>query len=270
MYTINFIKMKKSNLIKIISTIMYLGMIIVNFLANIIPFNNRTTGQISDSYPNLFAPAPITFSIWGLIYLALAAYVVYQWGILKKNKNKNSDKLFEKINNYFIISSLANISWIFCWHYDFIGLSVIAIIILLLSLIKIASILKREKFSLLEKFLVSFPFSIYFAWIMIATIANVTVFLVSINWNGFGLADEYWTIIILLVGAIIGLIKTIKDKNLFYNLVFAWAYYGIWLKYMSNNDYINGYPNLIATTIICIAVFLISEACLVCRQIRKK
>lgn len=262
--------MKKNNLIKIIGTVAYLGMIIVNFLANTLPFNNRTTGQISDSYPNLFSPAPVTFFIWGLIYLSLAIYVIYQLGIFKKDKNKDNNKLFEKINIYFIISSLANISWMFCWHYDFIGLSVIAIIILLLSLIKIADILKKEKFSLSEKFLVSFPFSIYFAWIMIATIANITVFLVSINWNGFGLADEYWTIIMLLAGAIIGLIRAIKDKNFFYNLVFAWAYYGIWLKYMSNNDYINGYPSLIATTIICIAILLISEAFLVCRQMRKK
>ncbi len=260
--------MKKSNLIKIISTVMYLGMIIVNFLANTLPFNNRTTGQISGLYPNLFTPAPITFSIWGLIYLALAVYLLYQWGIFKKNKNNN--KLFENINTYFIIGSLANISWIFCWHHDFIGLSVIAIVVLLLSLIKVVNILKKEKFSLSEKFLISFPFSIYFAWIVIATIANITVFLVSINWNGFGLVDEYWTIIMLLVGTIIGLIKTIKDKNLFYNLVFAWAYYGIWLKYMSNNDYINNYPSLIIATILCIAIFLIFEAFLICKQIRKK
>jgi hypothetical protein len=263
--------MKKSNLIKIISTIMYLAMIVINYLANALPFNNKTTGQISDLYPNLFAPAPITFSIWGLIYLSLAVYLIYQWGIFKKDKNKkNNNKLFDKINIYFIISSLANILWIFCWHYDLIGLSVIAIISILLLLIKIVNVLRKEKFSSLEKVLVSLPFSIYFAWIVIATIANITVFLVSINWNGFGLTDKYWTIIMLVVGAAIGIIKSIKDKNIFYNLVFLWAYFGIWLKYMSDVYLTMNHTDIIIAIIFCIAIFLVSESFLLCNEIKKK
>jgi len=162
----------KNNLIKIFTALAYVVMIAANALANILPINNRTTGAVSDSYPNLFAPAGLTFSIWGLIYLLLAGYVVYQF--TKRAANKES--LLGKINPLFIATSLANFLWIFAWHYDYIGFSVILMLILLFLLIKIADILRREKFSAWEKLFIMAPFSVYFGWITVATIANITVF----------------------------------------------------------------------------------------------
>lgn len=236
--------------IKISLVITYLGMIVVNFMANALPINNRSTGEISDLYANLFAPAGITFSIWGLIYLLLGAYVVYQF-----IKNPEKQSLFAKINPLFILTSLANIAWIFAWHYDFIGLSVLIMAVLLFLLIKIADICHLEKFTTLQKVLISAPFSIYFGWITVASIANVTVFLVSIGWNGFGLADFIWTILILFVGALIGILRSLKDKNIFYVLVLIWAYLGILFKHLSVSGFDGQYPSIIVSVIVCLFAF---------------
>ena len=242
----------KNTYIKIFAGVSYVAMVFVNFLANALPINNRGTGAVSDAYPNLFAPAGLTFSIWGLIYLLLGGYVVYQF---TKNGKKN-EKLLEKINPLFIITSLANVAWIFAWHYDFIGLSVLIMIVLLLSLIGIADILRVERFTKLEKLFISAPFGIYFGWITVASIANITVFLVSIGWNGFGVADFVWTTIVLLVGTLIGILRMHKDKNIFYGLVLVWAYLGILLKHLSSNGFNGQYPSIIATVVLCLILFI--------------
>jgi len=251
--------MKNKNLLlKIIATVTYLGMVTVNFLANSLPINNRATGEISDAYANLFAPAGITFSIWGLIYLLLAAYILYQLGLLSNDKNENRGHLLKKINLYFIISSVANIFWIFAWHYDYISASVLIMAVLLISLIKISDILNKEKLSKKERLFIRIPFSVYFGWITVATIANISVFLVSINWNGFGISQQIWTIIVLLAGFLIGFLRMKKDKVLAYGLVLIWAYAGILYKHLSASGFDGQYDGIIITSAVCILGFLIS------------
>jgi hypothetical protein len=132
---------------------------------------------------------------------------------------------------------------------------VLIMITLLLLLIKIANIIRMQKFSWLEKLLIWAPFSIYFGWISVATIANITVFLVSINWQGFGVADFIWTSIILLVGALIGILRMRRDSNIAYGLVLVWAYLGILLKHLSVSGFSGKYPLVIATVILCLFLF---------------
>jgi hypothetical protein len=217
--------MDKKIILKITVLVTFLGMIGVNAMANLLPINNMTTGAISEMYQNLFAPAGITFSIWGLIYLLLGAYTLYQFGLF--GKGKISEKTIEKISFYFILTSIANMLWIFAWHYNFILLSVGLIVTMLYYLIKIADITNKQEFNIIERVCVCAPFTIYFGWITVATIANITVFLVSINWDGFGISPVIWTIFILLVGTIIGILRMFKDVNPLYGLVFVWAYLGI-------------------------------------------
>ena len=146
--------------------------------------------------------------------------------------------------------------WIFSWHYGFFGLSVILMLVLLISLIRISDLLSKEKLTNIEKAFVRVPFSVYFGWITVATIANITAFLVSVSWNGFGIAEEIWTIIILLVGAGIGIARTLKDKNIAYGLVLVWAYFGIWIKHTSPTGFNGQYPGVITTIIVCIFLFI--------------
>jgi len=253
----------KSLILKILAAITYLGMIAVNALANILPINNLNTGQVSDSYPNLFAPAGITFSIWGLIYLLLAVYTLYQFFVARDSK---LNEFFDRINKYFIATSCINMAWIFSWHYRLIGLSVVLMLGLLICLIKIADLIREQSPSLKQKLFIKVPFGVYFGWITIATIANITTLLVSLSWNGFGLSDEVWMIVILLIGLIICLWRMQKDNNLAYGLVPVWAYFGIYLKHTSSAAFDRQYPLVITTALICIGILILGNLYLISRK----
>lgn len=248
-------------LIKMMVLLSYLFMITINALANILPINNLNTGQVSDSFPNIFAPVGLTFSIWGLIYLLLGAYSVYQ--LFQRNINQ---KIFVPLNILFIFSSLVNSIWIFAWHYKVIWLTVILMLAILISLIRMADLINQTKLKLSEKIIYKIPFGIYFGWITIATIANITILLVSVGWSGFGISDTFWMTLVLLTGAVIGIWRTHKDSNLAYGLVPIWAYYGIWLKHTSVSGLNGSYPFVIAATVICILLFVVSNIILVVKK----
>ncbi|NTW22857.1 tryptophan-rich sensory protein [Candidatus Falkowbacteria bacterium] len=244
--------------LKVFAAITYAAMVTVNFSANALPINNRSTGAISDAYPNLFAPAGVTFSIWGLIYLLLGGYLLYQFISFGKDAKQKDEALCQKVNLLFAINALCNIAWIFSWHYDYIGLSVIIMAFLLITLIKINDVIGAVNLSTQEKLFVATPFSVYFGWITVATIANITVFLVSIGWNGFGIADYIWTCVILFIGAAIGVLRMLKDKKLAYGLVLVWAYSGILFKHLSQSGFAGQYVSVITVTIICIIIFTVT------------
>lgn len=241
-------KIINSQFTKILTLVAYLSMVFVNYLAVTLPLAGRDTGAISDSYPNLFAPVGYTFSIWGLIYLLLGLYVFYQF-------RQNKDSLTPRLNKIFIVNAFLNAAWIFAWHYDYIWLSVLIMLGLLFTLIKIADILRVSTLSKQQRWFVRLPFSVYFGWITVATIANITVFLVKLNWGGFGLAESLWMIIILLVGTAIGSARILYDKNIPYGLVLIWAYGGILSKHISSTGYASQYPSVINTTVLAMVVF---------------
>lgn len=241
---------------KLFVVLSFLAVVVVNALANALPINGVTTGGVSDSFPNLFAPAGLTFSIWGLIYLLLAGFVLFYTGVFRKAKSV----VAEKVATLFILSSLANVAWIFSWHYGLIWLSVLLMLSLLVSLILIATRLRWLQLSVREFWFVRLPFSVYFGWITVATIANITVFLVSLGWGGFGLADSFWTVLILIVGALIGLWRSYLDKDVAYLLVFIWAYTGILLKHLRPTGFAGQYSGVIVTLIVCLVVFVVMAA----------
>lgn len=253
--------MKRDNIINTSTLLTYALMIVVNALANILPINNITTGNVSDSYPNLFAPAAITFSIWGVIYLLLGSYSIYQ--IFSKQRNS---KLTRLINPLFIASSIINGVWIFAWHYQKIGLTVILMLALLLVLIRISDVINKDKLATKEKLLIKAPFGVYLGWITVATIANITTFFVSIGWNGFGLSETAWMILILLVGMGIAIWRMHKDQNIAYGLVPVWAYLGIWFKHTSSEGFNSSYKEVITAVLICITLLLLSNALLIIRK----
>ena len=241
--------MLNKKLSKIITLIAYAVMVTVNYLAVMLPLGGKSTGQISDNYQNLFAPAGYAFSIWGLIYALLAIYVVYQ--LLGKE-----DKLVTKVNRIFIVNALFNALWIFTWHYDLIWLSVIIMFGLLFTLIKIVDIFRGRTLTSKENWLVRLPFSVYFGWITVATIANITVFFVYLGWNGFGLPESFWTVAVLLVGLLIGSWRMFYDRSTPYGLVLIWAYGAILAKHLSTNGFAGKYPSIIWTVALCLLVFL--------------
>lgn len=229
--------MNKSRLelsLSILNLLGFVGTVVVNALANILPINNRTTGELSDLYPNLFVPAGLTFAIWGLIYVLLAIFVTYQ---LIPSIRRDAQKVYfvQRIGPLFFISSLANIGWIFAWHYEMVSLSLVMMLILLGCLIAIYLRLNigKSEATKAEKYAVHLPFSVYLGWITIATIANVTALLVNINWNTWGLSEQFWAVAVIIVGIVIALSVLFTRKDIYYCLVVDWALLGILLKRLS-------------------------------------
>lgn len=236
-------------LLKLSTLSAYIVMVVVNYMAVLLPLGDRSTGQISDYYQNLFAPAGYAFSIWSLIYILLGIYCIYQL-------RRKGDKLVEKVDSLFIVNAVLNTSWIFAWHYDVIWLSVIIMAGLLITLIKIADILRVSTLTKKETWLMRLPFSVYFGWITVATIANITVFLVGTGWNGFGLSESFWTVVVLLVGALISSWRMLHDRSIPYGLVLIWAYSGILYKHLSESGFSGKYPDVIGTVVFCLLVFV--------------
>ncbi len=241
--------------LKVLIVVSFLAMVVVNALANILPINGIDTGAVSDSYPNLFAPTGLTFSIWGLIYLLLAAHTLYQLGLFHGKETMMNGTALRKVGAVFAISSLVNAAWIFSWHYKVIPLSMLLMAFLLLCLIEITTTIDAQSLSLREKLLVRLPFAVYFGWITVATIANATTLFVSLGWNGFGLSEAVWAIMILAVGALIGVATLARFKSIAYGLVLIWAYAGIGIKHLSAVGFAGQYPGVIVTVGICLALF---------------
>jgi hypothetical protein len=223
-------------MVKYLVVILFIAMIVMNYLANALPLNNHTTGQLSDSYPNLFVPAGIIFSIWGIIYLLLAGFCIVQF-------TGSNQTVITNIGWLFAVSCILNALWIVCWHYEQLPLSLIVMLCMLVSLIYINILIKDLPFGIIKA-----SFGIYLGWICIATIANVTALLVHYNWKGFGIPEEIWTIIMISAGALIVSLTLFRLNNPFIGLSAIWAFIGIAIKRQDD------YRSIFITAIIAFAL----------------
>jgi hypothetical protein len=215
----------------VLNAVGFVAVAVVNVLAVSLPLGGKTTQQLSDQYPNLFVPSGVTFSIWGLIYILLAIYVVY--GLVRSVKKSDRQIDFaDRIGVLFIVTCIANIGWIFSWHYELLPLSLALMIVLLLSLIAIYTRLNvgRSTAPASEKYIVHLTMSVYLGWISIATIANVTALLVAYKWNGFGIGEQFWTVAVMAVGAALASTALLSRRDIFYTAVVVWAFVGILIK----------------------------------------
>lgn len=201
--------------------------IIVNYLANALPINGLQTGEISDRFDVLFVPAGYVFSIWGLIYLGLIGYSVYQ-----ALPAQRSTPVLRAIGPLYLLTAAANITWIFLWHYEQFLLTVPVMLLLLGTLIAIyARLTTFSPQSQAERWLIRVPFSIYLGWITVATVANATSVLDFLNWGGWGIAPVVWFGIILAVATAIGAAFAWLRRDVAYVAVLVWAFAGIAVKH---------------------------------------
>jgi hypothetical protein len=240
-----------SSILKWLNIVSFIFTVIVNSLAGSTTIiGGKNTAQISDSNPTLITPAGYVFSIWGVIYILLGIFVVFQ--ALPSEKGKDYQK---RIGFFFILSSLANIVWLFLWQNELLGFSVVLMFLLLASLVTIYIRLEIGKslVSLRERLTVHLPFSVYLGWITIASIANVATTLVSVNWNGFGIAPETWATLIIISALLIALLVIATRKDLAYGLVIIWALVGIAVKQ-------SGHQNIVMIAEISAIIVAIAEA----------
>jgi benzodiazapine receptor len=220
--------MKKDTLRQVVNVLAVVVTIAINGLANALPLNGQTTGAISDRFQVYFVPAGYVFSIWGLIYLALIAFAIYQ-----ALPGQRENPRLRRIGYLFAVSCLANVAWLFLWHYEIFPLTLVAMVALLLSLIAVYLRLGigRAPVSAAEKWLVHIPFSIYLGWITVATVANVTSLLDYLGWSGWGIGPQAWAVIMLVVGAGIASAVGLTRGDVAYMLVIVWAFAGIAVKH---------------------------------------
>ena len=194
----------------------------INIWANIAPINGLNIGEISNRFFRevQIIPANYAFAIWGLIYLGLISFGIYQ--VLPAQRNNIS---VQRMGYFLVGASLAQIVWVFLYLNRLFAFSFVAMLVILLCLI--GAYLKREVRSKKDKWLIKFPISIYLAWISVATIVNAAITLYSWGWNGWGISPQIWTVIMLFVGAAIAATVNIQRADLAYPLVIVWAFIAI-------------------------------------------
>ena len=239
----------------------YLIMIATNAAANALPLNGRRTGDVSDTYPSLFTPAGVTFSIWGVIYLLLGAHVLYQLGLFRDRPDTAADTaLLNRVGVLFALSSLINTAWIFAWHYDLIPLSAVLLIAILVCLALIVSTVRRSNPTGRQRAFIGVPFSVYFGWSTVAVVANITVLLVYWHWDGFGLPESTWAVIIVLVAMLIGTATMLRNRDVAYGPVLIWAYLGILIRQTSAAGFDGRYPMIVAAVVASLVIYVAAEA----------
>lgn len=211
-----------------ITLVLVMATIVVNVLANSLPLNGLNTGEISDRFEIFFVPAGYVFSIWGLIYLGLIGFAIYQ-----ALPAQREDPLQKAVAPGVWIGSAANIAWIFFWHYEMFALTLPAMLILLASLLYVFTRISAARSSLDKagRWLVEAVFAVYLGWISVATVANVTQVLFFYNWGGWGISDELWAVIMTAVATVLGILMLWRERSFPYAMVLVWAFIGIALKH---------------------------------------
>jgi hypothetical protein len=218
--------------LKWMNVVAFVLTVVVNGLAGgTTIIGGKLTAEVSDANPTLITPAGYVFSIWGIIYILLGIFVIFQ--ALPDQEGKG---YHERIGWLFVLSSLLNIAWLFLWQFEYLSLSVVLMFLLLVTLIAIYLRLNIGKSTvpLREKLAVHLPFSVYLGWITIASIANVAVMLVSVGWDGFGISQETWATLIIIIALIITLLVIAMRRDVAYGLVIIWALSGIAVKQGEN------------------------------------
>ena len=205
------------------NVITYLVTVVVNGAAVALPLNGLTTAEISDRFPVLVTPANYVFSIWSVIYLLLAIFIV--WQALPRNR---TDPALRSIGYLPAVAGILNALWVVLWQYEIFELTVPVMLGLLVTLIAIHVRLRpvrREGGT--ARWLVALPFSVYLGWITVATIANISQMLYRAGYRGEPLGEELWTVIILGTGVAITAVMLLREVDWAFALVIIWAYLGI-------------------------------------------
>jgi hypothetical protein len=228
--------MKSIKTLAVLNTLFFLLHLLPSQLTQLELLNGQTIGDVSNKYPTLFTPAGITFAIWGLIYLALIGFCVYH--LLKAfnaDENHEANEDLRQIGFLFMLNNLATGAWTIAWVYEWLLVTVFLMLPQLVTLLQIhlrIGIYDAGR-SAASRWFTQFPLSIYFGWICIATIANISAALVGFKWNGFGLSPEAWAIGMVAVATLLTLFVVINRRNPYVGLVTIWAFYGIILKHQA-------------------------------------
>jgi hypothetical protein len=221
--------------------------LIMNAVATALPLGGLSVGEVSRRYDTLFAPIDFTFGIWGLIYLGLSIYTITQL--------VTDSAVTKAITPWFIKANILNGSWIIAWRLELLWLSALILALLLFCLFKINRVTTAKRADLASTLSVRAPFAIYFGWVTVATIANISSLLVQLGFSeGFGLSAQAWTVVILVVAALIGSATALANSSPAYSLVLVWAFWGIYSRHIAESEWNQQYPDIILAVQILLPI----------------
>lgn len=241
----------------IFNAIGFVMVIVVNVMASQLLINDKSPADISDEYENLFTPAGITFAIWGVIYLSLFGFIIYQlWLAFSGKRQAALEQFMQRMRNWWLISCLANSCWLFAWHYELLPVSMLLMFILLISLLAIHlnfNIALASSTTWQEKLFIQLPFSLYLGWICIATVANLAALLVYTGWDSMSIP---WAIFFILICTVASSLLVLRRNNIVVGIVGIWALLGIIIKRQEAGG--NTARAIVSTCIAAIAVSVIT------------
>jgi hypothetical protein len=218
----------------------------VNWLANALPLGGMQTGEVSALYESYFTPAGFTFAIWGVIYAGLVLYTIYQAFPARRDEAR-----LLPVGRLFVINCILNAAWLFAWHYQFIGLSMLLMLCVLATLVGIYRHLGARGDT---SGLVRIPFTLYLAWICVATLANASALQTAFDGNDILLSHVNWTLLKIALAGAVGAIVCVLRRDVVFVLVVAWAAYGIASKQAAVPE-VHGAALTVSALAVLVAVF---------------
>jgi hypothetical protein len=209
--------------------------LIVVYASNTRQFARKNVKEIADQYASLFTPADLSFLIWGVIYTALIAFCLYHIIMsFRKSPSHSANIETDRMGWWFIVYNVVSSAWLFFWVTNHMGISMSLIItqFILLGMIAFRLRVHNPYSSFEAKTFTHFPLSICFGWVTVAMVANIAIYLHSINWNGMGWGYTPITWAQFFIGFLImvTIIVVLAQRNVFYGLAVIWGLYGIMLK----------------------------------------
>lgn len=244
--------------LRIVNTIFFLLMIIVNVAAEILPLNHVTTAEVSARHDTLLTPPGFTFAIWGLIYVWLFLFILFQNGLFHKKGEGDNPDIIRAVSAFFIVSSILNIGWIIAWHFEYISLSCILIFAMWASLIFAYSRIKKEASSGREHFFIHMPFSVYVAWISVAMTINFIAMIKDAAPQLLGLSETSWSKIFIIGIALLTEFILIRFRDFIFAFTALWAFGGILYHYAVDISKQNLQSDMLLLLAVTIGVLLIS------------
>ena len=219
---------KKLAILNLLSVVLVLT---VNGLSQAQRWNDTTIGEMSARYDNLFTPAGYAFSIWGLIFLGLVGYALF--GIRRAFFSKKETPHLEQTGYWFAIANVLNAGWVLAFIYDQIWLSVLIMLGILVSLLKIVLKTNMERWDAPIEIIafVWWPICFYSGWIAVATIANISAFLISLGVELSQLTQIILTMVLITIAVYINnLMINLRNMREF-AMVGAWALFAIFIRH---------------------------------------
>ena len=226
---------KKNTALVILNTVTLFIMLCANYAGIAGIFSKLSVADVSHKYDTLFAPAGYAFIIWGFLFLLAVGFVFYQWMLLKKN---DPQQYIKRTGIWFTVSNITNAAWLFFWTNEMMGWSVILILFLLLSLVILSIRLRLELDDepVRNIFFVWWPITFYLGWIMVATIACIAAWLVSLHLQNYYLPANTWTIIMIAIACLLYSTLIIKRNMREAALAGIWAFMAIAVRQRSSHN----------------------------------